>query len=71
MSQTHAYQNIMSRMVTGHYAYDGSTNVCLDKNHDAANGDECSEDLESVIGGACNLNFVAMWYVLWCTYSGL
>lgn len=60
MSYTPAYQNVMSRMVTGYYAYHGDTHICLEKDNGTANGGECSEDLESVIRGACNLNFVAI-----------
>lgn len=63
MTNTPAYQNVMSRMVTGHYAYHGATHVCLDKDNGVASGGECAEDLESVIRGACNLNFVAIRYV--------
>ena len=60
-----AFQNIAARMLTGHYAYDGSVKLCLDKQQQISQADgdrQCAADLEDVIQGACNLNFVTMWY---------
>eukprot|EP00752_Nemacystus_decipiens_P005402 g4898.t1 len=56
------FQNIAARMLTGHDAYDGSAELCLDKQQtrEGGGGHDCAADLEDVIRGACNLNFVAM-----------
>eukprot|EP00903_Cladosiphon_okamuranus_P008206 g7901.t1 len=56
------YQNIAARMLTGHYAYEGSAELCLDKQQarEADGGDYCAADLGDVIQGACNVNFVTM-----------
>ena len=65
MADDSAFQNIAARMFTGHYAYDGSVKLCLDKQQQTSHvngGRECSADLEDVIQGACNLNFITMWY---------
>eukprot|EP00903_Cladosiphon_okamuranus_P018398 g16922.t1 len=51
------FQNIAARMLTGHYAYEDSAKLCLDKQQ--AHGD-CGSDLGDVIQGACNVNFVTM-----------
>ena len=57
------FQNVAARMLTGYYAYNGSAKLCMDKGHSrkAEGGDDCAADLEDVIKGACNLNFVSMW----------
>lgn len=57
------FQNIAARMVTGHYAYQGSVKLCLDKQkaREVDGGDDCMADLKEVLEGACNLNFVTMW----------
>lgn len=59
-----AFENIAARMLTGHFAYEGSVKLCLDKQQDqeATGGDDCNADLGDVIQGACSVNFVAMWY---------
>lgn len=58
------FQNIAARMLIGHYAYQGSTKLCLDKQQalEAGGGGDCAADLRDVIQGACNVNFVTMWY---------
>lgn len=57
------FQNVAARMLVGHYAYDGSVKLCLDKQlaREAEGGEDCEADLKDVIQGACNLNFVTMW----------
>lgn len=62
MTHNSAFQNVAARMVSGHYAYDGRKKMCLDKQQGSGDGSgDCAEDLRSVIQGACNINFVAMW----------
>ena len=58
-----AFQNVAARMLTGHDAYEGSAELCTDKRQtrEVGGGDGCAADVEDVIHGACNLNFVAMW----------
>ena len=53
MTEFKSHRNVMSKMVTGHYAYDGK-NICVHEE------DDCDETLKSVIRGACNLNFVTI-----------
>ncbi|CAN0194624.1 unnamed protein product [Pylaiella littoralis] len=60
MTTSPAFQNVMAKMFTGQYAYEGATTLCLDKQQGSEGGGECSVDLEAAIQGACNLNFVAM-----------
>ncbi|CAM9359759.1 unnamed protein product [Ectocarpus fasciculatus] len=62
MINARKFQNIAARMVAGHDAYKGGIKLCMDKDEDVGVEGEapCVEDLESVIRGACNLNFVTM-----------
>lgn len=59
MTQTPKFQNVASKMISGHYAYDAKKRLCLQDDQE-----ECSETLESVLHGACDLNFITMWQVL-------
>ncbi|CAM9727702.1 unnamed protein product [Ectocarpus sp. 12 AP-2014] len=59
MTNTTKFQNVAARMVSGHDAYD-SIKLCMNKDQDVGGEGACAEDLESVIKGACNLNFVTM-----------
>ena len=49
------YQNVASRMFTGHYAYDSGVRLCLEED-----SEDCDESLASVLVGTCNLNFIIM-----------
>lgn len=55
MARDRTFQNVASKMLTGHYAYD-DTHFCVDQGTEA-----CAENMESVLRGACNLNFITMW----------
>ena len=48
------YQNVASRMFSGHDAYDGDIRVCMRED----SGEICEEYLESVVAGACNVNVI-------------
>ena len=64
------FQNIAAKMLTGHDAYDGTTNICLEKLQGPSEDPRtCEEDLKPVIQGACSLNIVVMWYVRHFTTS--
>ncbi|CAM9422857.1 unnamed protein product [Ectocarpus fasciculatus] len=60
MTNNPKFQNIVARMVSGHDAYEGDIKLCMEKDHGGGGEAVCAEDLESVIRGACNLNFVTM-----------
>ncbi|CAB1109616.1 unnamed protein product [Ectocarpus sp. CCAP 1310/34] len=60
MMNTTKFQNVAARMVSGHDAYDSSIKLCMNKDQDVGGEAACAEDLESVMKGACNLNFVTM-----------
>lgn len=48
------YQNVASRMLVGHYAYDGKKKICMTP------GRGCVANLRTVIRSACDLNFIAL-----------
>ncbi|CAN0111765.1 unnamed protein product [Ectocarpus sp. 4 AP-2014] len=60
MTNTTKFQNVAARMVSGHDAYDNSIKLCMKKDQHVGKEAACVEDLESVVKGACNLNFVTM-----------
>lgn len=62
------HQNVASKMLCGHHAYNGNTKVCSRRRiGDSAPDDGgplvCQEDTAGVIKGACRLNFVTIWSV--------
>ena len=56
MTTLPGFQNVASRMVAGRYAYDRRERLCLEDD-----SEKCTQTLEVVLRGACNLNFITMW----------
>lgn len=56
MTASRTFQNVASKMVSGHYAYDGKAHLCLEEDH----SNTCTQTLGAVLRGACNLNFITM-----------
>lgn len=48
------FQNVASRMLVGHYAYDGKHKICMKP------GRGCAANLRTVIRSACDMNFIAV-----------
>lgn len=55
MTRLSRFQNIASRMFSGHHPYDDDVRVCMEEG-----SEDCAETLESVLARACNINFILM-----------
>ena len=68
MIESPQYQNVASKMLSGHRAYDPSARVCTE--HDPPSSSSapgrpvCKADTADVIKGVCQLNFITIWFVV-------